>query len=224
MARETVTIDEIPSPDLDMQFRVLTTPILKYFTNLVRSSYEYKLYIQFLKNVLDVNKCSYYEGYSMENGLTIEAHHSPFTLYDICEAVAKRQFEENDGYVEAFSVGEEVTRLHFEFKVGLVPLNPTAHELVHSGELFIHPDIVLGDWKRFEAEYRTWFSEEAKVKYLDLIEFTKDPTVKAYPKILEKNEIILSVKGLESLKSIDIGKFIAATKTKQYLTDSSKEH
>ena len=149
----------------------------------------------------------------MENGFTVEIHHSPFTLYEICEAVANKQFSEKK-YVETFKVCEEVTRLHFEFKVGLVPLNPTAHELVHSGVLPIHPSIVLGNWRKFEEEYREYLSEDTKIKFMNTIEFEKNNDFTKFPKILERNEIKLEVKDQKSLSGFNIDKFIIESKMK----------
>lgn len=214
---QTINIDEIVLPDCDMKYRKITVQLIKYFDTLIRGSYEYKFFIHFLKNVLDVNRCAFYEGYNMENGFTIELHHSPFTLFDICESVAKKHFAINDGYVETFPVCEEVSRLHYEFKVGLVPLNPTAHELVHSGNLDIHPDIVMGDWRAFEKEYRSYLSEEVKVKLFNIEELIKKD-YKEFPKILEKNEIKLNIPQIENISKFNIDKFMIQEKMKQ-LTD-----
>ena len=93
-------IDEIAEPDFDMKFRDISVPMIKYFTHMVRMSYEYFMIIQFMKNFLDISRCAYYEGYNMKNGFSIEMHHAPLTLFDYCQIVANKQFAENKGYVE----------------------------------------------------------------------------------------------------------------------------
>jgi hypothetical protein len=213
LKEETIKIDDIPAPNFDMKYTEITVPLVKYITKLVRSTFEYKEYIQILKNYLDVNRCAFYEGYSIKNGFTIEIHHSPFTLFDICETVANKHLSASN-FIETFKVCEEVTRLHFEFKVGLVPLNPTAHELVHSGVLPIHPSIVLGNWKQFENEYKEYMSEELKVKYMNTIEFEATNDFTKFPKILERNELKLDVKGQNSLTGFSIDKLIVESKMK----------
>jgi hypothetical protein len=220
---EFIKIEDVPEPDFDMKYKIIGVPLYKYITRLVRTTYEYKEFIYFLKNFLDVDHCSYYEGYSIKNGFTIEIHHSPFTLFDICEVVAQKQYKENDGYIETFKVCEEVTRLHYEFKVGLVPLNPTAHELVHSDAIKIHPKLLLNDgWKTFEKEYREFMSEDLMSKYLETVKYEDDHDYKQFPKILERKEIKLDVPKFKSLQSIDLNKLVVQNKMK--LLEESDKH
>lgn len=207
---EMIRFEEIPPPQSDMKYRVINSNLLKYFTNVVRASYEYRSLIQHIKNFLDVNRCAFYEGYSIENGFTIELHHAPFTMYDICEAVAQRQFKENGGWIRTFIVCEEVAQLHYNFKVGLVPLNPTAHELVHSGVLEIHPDLVLGYWKEFYNEYESYLSDESKEKYKRAIEMEKTPPEKQ--NIMKRKEVKIVVNQFKALDNIDITQLIVDSK------------
>ena len=46
-------------------------------------------------------------------------------------------------------------KLHYEGKIGLVPLTKTAHELVHGGSIFIplNKDYVFGDYEKLIEEY-----------------------------------------------------------------------
>jgi hypothetical protein len=212
---EFIKIEDIPDPDFDMKYKVLGTPLFKYITKLVRSSYEYREFIFFLKNFLDVDHCTFYEGYSIKNGFIIEIHHSPFTLYDICEVVAKKQYKENNDYIETFKVAEEVTKLHYEFKVGLVPLNPTAHELVHAEALKVHPKLLLNEgWKTFATEYQEFMSEDLTAKYLDVLKYEKDYDYKLFPKILEQKEVKLDIPKFKSLSTFDADKLIIQNKIK----------
>lgn len=179
-----ITIDKIPDPEFDMKYYEYDEKAVKRTEALIRSSFEYRELISFMKNNLDVNHCSFYPEYGSINGLTIELHHSPFTLYDITEAVIRRMMKEY-GYWESFRVVEEVNRLHYEFKVGLTPLNPTAHKLVHSGSLVVHPKIVLGFWKEFYGEYNNYLGEDAFNKYNAAIDLEKGIKDIKVPKILE---------------------------------------
>lgn len=209
-----IEIEKIPKNKYDMKYFEIDVSLIKYITKLVRSTFEYKEFIQILKNYLNVNKCAYYEGYSMKNGFTLEIHHSPFTLYDICEVIANKQMS-NNKYIETFKVCEEVTELHFQFKVGLVPLNPTAHELVHSGALTVHPDLVLGSWKEFVEEYKSFMSNEIYNKYLDIIQYEKDNDPSKFPNILKQTDIKLKLPdNIKSLKELDLDNLIIDQKIK----------
>jgi len=138
----------------------------------------------------------------LEAGFTIELHHSPFTLYNIVEAVAMRMME-HDQKVETFLVVEEVNRLHYQFRVGITPLNPTAHELVHNGVLPVHPRIVIGDWKSFYSEYSAYLSEDAMNKYnTAVVAETVDPA-NLNLKILEYRPTSIEAPKMRHMISMD---------------------
>lgn len=146
--------------------------LIKYFESEIRDSFEYKYLIDLFKNTLDIKSCVFFKNYSLENGFKLEFHHHPFTLYDYTEAVVNKQIDdhhqeiENDGdYVYENEVEKEVVMLHYKLMVGLVPLNPTAHAQVHDGKLDIHPDLIIGNYDKFYAEYCKYLSEAAKNKY-----------------------------------------------------------
>jgi hypothetical protein len=151
-SKNVVYFESIPEPDFDMTYHEVTLGLTKYLTSLVRKTPEFRNFMTFVKTFLDVSRCSFYEDYSMKNGFIIELHHYPFSLFDICEAVATKMLKENS-YFKAFFVLEEVALLHYKFLVGLTPLNPTAHDLAHNNELKIHPKIIIGEWKELYKEY-----------------------------------------------------------------------
>lgn len=208
-----IKIDEIPDTNFDMKYYEYDTKDIGRVEKIIRSSEEYRSFIQFMKQNLDVNHCSFYEGYSMKNGLTIELHHSPFTLYNITEAVIVK-FMNRDKYWETFRVAEEVIRLHYEFKVGLTPLNPTAHKLVHNGVLKVHPKIVIGDWKSFYGEYNAYLSEDAILNYKEAIDLETKGGVDI-PKIMEYNPTSLETPNNKMITSDFIDRLCIESKIKQ---------
>lgn len=163
-----IHLEEIPNPDFDMKYYEYNEKAIKKLEIAIRGSFEYKGLFLFIKTYLNVDHCSFYEGYSMKNGLTIELHHAPFTLYDITEAVVAKSVHDK-GYFETFRVVEEVNKLHYQFLIGLTPLNPTAHKLVHSGKLPVHPKIIIGNWKEFYTMYQAFLNETAVKKYEDAL-------------------------------------------------------
>lgn len=178
-----ITIDEIPDPGFDMKYYEYNEKIIKKLEIAIRGSFEYKGLFMFIKTYLNVDHCAFYEQYSIKNGLTIELHHAPFTLYDITEAVVAKSMHDK-GYYETFRVVEEVNKLHYLFKVGLTPLNPTAHKLVHSGVLPVHPKIIIGDWKGFFTEYQAFLNESAIKKYTDALNLEEEKQNVEIPQIM----------------------------------------
>ncbi len=215
---------KLPVPAFDMKYRKLDPKIIKYITGRVRRTIEYKNIIEMMKRNMDINKCTFYKDYTIESGLSIELHHAPFTLYDYVETVANKHFtgtrpyradfpdeaeEEDDDvpYFEPWAVEEEVNELHFHLMVGLVPLNPTSHKLVHSGNLDIHPRMVQGRWRKFLAEYDEWLSDTARGKVTVFDELgTKDPD--DIPSILKYKPILISNSKFKLLANVEIEKVI----------------
>jgi hypothetical protein len=134
----------------------------------------------------------------MKNGYLIELHHYPFSLFDICEAVAGKKLSE-DGYIETFTVIEEAVLLHYKFQVGLIPLNPTAHKLAHVNELEIHPSMVVGEWKELYGIYAPFLSQTAVKKYEELLEIERKNKVPEFPSILKLNPLEIDVKGIPKI-------------------------
>lgn len=198
----TIKVDSIPPPDVDMYYRFIDVDLLKYFTSTVRSSYEYRTIIAYMKTFMDFESCVYYKGFSMKNGFKIELHHYPFTLFDICEAVANKHMKRNEK-IRTMDVCEEVAQLHFKFQVGFVPLNATAHKLYHSGSLEIHPDLIRGFWEEFYEEYQDYLSPEAVDKYKATIEMRhlENPQI---PMILRKSPVMLEVKSFVKLADVNL--------------------
>jgi hypothetical protein len=198
VSKPTIHLDEVPEPDFDMTYTKASLELIKYFTAVARKTPEYKAFIQFLKNYLDISKCSFFENYSMKNGFIIELHHHPFSLFDICEAVSQKQLSEKN-YIETFSVIEEVLLLHYKFWVGLIPLNPTAHDLVHMNELKLYPQMLVGEWKNLYKEYFPYLSQTAIKKYDELIEAENKKETLVFPDILKMKPIKVSINGIENV-------------------------
>lgn len=143
---ETATIDmyEIPEEDIN------EVKYTNYIEKIIRSSSEYKRYIQTVKREFDLNNCRFYDNIDLtEVKVSLELHHYPATLFDIVTAVRDFYFKEDTlKAYSSFEIAEIVMRLHYEGKVGLVPLTKTNHDLAHNGALFIPltEDYVFGDY------------------------------------------------------------------------------
>ena len=64
---------------------------IKRCEKVIRSSNEYRDYVAFLKENIDMDKCAFWKNVSSENSkrVKIEIHHEPFTLFDIVSVVVE---------------------------------------------------------------------------------------------------------------------------------------
>lgn len=155
--KETLEVDSSNKASMlvpDLNNAVAKTNFIKNVEKMVRGSLEYRKYIGFLKTNLNLTKCRFLENVDVSKlkKTHIEMHHYPFTLYDIVEIVTDKVDAEG-GILNELVVAEEVMKLHFENKIGLVPLTITVHQLVHEGQLFVPSTFVHGEYKKFMKEY-----------------------------------------------------------------------
>lgn len=133
---------------------------VKGLERLVRKSPEYKRFINCLKQ-MDITKCIFHPDVDIKKlkMTKIEFHHYPFTLYDISDTVLNKYItEQGNTKINPFEVAEEITKLHYQLKVGLVPLSKTMHELAHSGKKFINLKYVTQSYLKFIAEYSRYMN------------------------------------------------------------------
>lgn len=127
---------------------------------IIRSSKEYKDYVAFLKEYVDMSRCAFFKNVSNKdtNRIKLEIHHEPFTLYSITLSVVDRWIDEavplNDLYI-----ADEVMELHYANEVGLVPLAKTIHQVVHKSTGFIIPlTIVFGNYANYAKKYNEYIN------------------------------------------------------------------
>ena len=174
---EEVNINNLP--DVEMLYNIVSekdkVKTVKTCERMIRSSLEYKEYIKFLKEYIDMTKCSFFGNTKMDHysKFKVEIHHSPFTLYDITMTILLKHLDEY-GEINLFEVCEEVMKLHYQCKVGLIPLSTTVHKLVHEGMVFIPVQNVRGDWLAFYKEYEPYMPQDMKDKLRNIIKFSKE--------------------------------------------------
>lgn len=202
--KEEIKLGEIPEfdfetyPDLDEDEKVYK----HYISDIekeVRSSFEYKQFINFLRNYMDMNQCSFLFGVSNKENtnIKIEIHHYPFTLYDICEIVYTKRLFYNES-LDVEMVAKEVMQLHYKLMVGLIPLSRTVHKLVHNGKLFIPITSVLGRYDLFIELYDSFITPEQKDIINRIEKYTyEEKSELLNTTILDANNLSLDVKSEE---------------------------
>jgi hypothetical protein len=179
----------------------------KSIERLIRTSFEYKEFISFMKSELDMGKCYFFfninQRYMKRKKIGIEIHHTPLTLFDIVSIVYNYN-KENDLSLLDLYISQVVMKLHYQKLIGLIPLSTTLHELAHAGELFINTSYIWGEWEQFLTQYRSGFTDE-QVNKLDTIrELSSIESGKDKNKILlEKYFTYFEIDGVEMPKLID---------------------
>ena len=136
---------------------------IKRCEKVIRSSNEYRDYVAFLKENIDMDKCAFWKNVSSENSkrVKIEIHHEPFTLFDIVSVVVERFLDQ--GYpLNDLLIADEVMELHYANMVGLIPLSKTIHQIVHnSTKIRIPLNMVYGDYTSFltSEKYEAYVDE-----------------------------------------------------------------
>lgn len=125
---------------------------IKTVERIVRSSIEYRQYIEYLKKEIDMSSCAFFNNVNSECKVRLEIHHEPFTLFDIT-SILVGDFIEKGNMLNPILVAKEVMKLHYMNKVGLIPLSTTCHSLYHDGRLLIPLQCVYGDYLSFINDY-----------------------------------------------------------------------
>ena len=184
---------------------------IKRIENVIRSSNEYRDYIAFLKEHVDLDKCIFFQNVSSNKNskrrISIELHHEPFTLYDIVKVVLE-SFIENGNTINDLMIADDVLRLHYENKVGLVPLSKTAHEMIHaeeSAKLTIPLNMVYGNYSEFLEEFKDIVDRDDTLlfKLARKMEMTANLTPESFDAIRTKFTY-LEIDGVEDVEKLEL--------------------
>ena len=135
--------------------------LVKKVVQYCRRSPEYRRYTKFLTENMDLGRCFLSANLDDEEAKRggLEIHHYPLTIFDICEIVTLAKYIKKEHFT-LFSIANEVMRLHYQNRVGLVPLLETYHQAAHAGTLYIPPAVVFGKWLTFLEEYKDFLQEK----------------------------------------------------------------
>lgn len=169
----------------------LTEKVISYLEKEVRGSYEYQSYIKYLKDELDLTKCSLLPGIDQkEDSVSLEFHHYPLNLYEITEAVATSllsDLEEGES-ISCFDISEKVVEEHYKNNVGLVPLTTTLHKMAHNRSIIIPISKVNGNYKNFIKKYKESIPEDIQERIIEAEINSESDDAKLYNQTkLEKN-------------------------------------
>ena len=206
---QTFHIGELPEIE-DTQNYDLNNPkdltrFIKDVKSEVRTSFEYRELIRYLKEYGGFDRSGISENISNSDGskIKIEVHHTPLTIEDIVKIIyEKRRFYHEDLSLE--SVAKEVMECHYKGIVGLYPLTATEHELVHNGYLFIPPKDVFGRYDLFVSAYGQFIEPEDKETLEEIEAYSKNFNPAEQNKILAQSNIYIDPAGAYELPKLGI--------------------
>lgn len=204
---DVIKISELPDftiPDYDLNDEKDFKHYIADIERVVRSSFEYRQMVSYLREYLDMNKCSFYQNVSNADTakIRIEIHHEPLSLHDIVTTVYNKRVAFRES-LEVEMVSKEVMYHHYNMEVGLIPLAETVHELVHNQYLFIPTSKVYGNYKKFVQEYGPYMPPES-VETLDRVEsLTSGYEADEYNQVLSKKFIYVDASGCYDLPRLE---------------------
>ena len=152
----TNTLKSSDSP-FDLPLRIESLPsekdlhkFLKCVERIIRTSVEYRFWISFITTALGNTKCKLTHEQMSETN--IEIHHHPINLYTICKAVVNNKINAKELFC-TFDIATEVIELHFQNKVGYIPLLSDLHNKFHEGFLDLPMELVSGEYKEILKDY-----------------------------------------------------------------------
>jgi len=130
---------------------------LKNCEKIVRGSFEYKQWRNYITDVLSVNTCMITDEKMDE--VSIEVHHHIPSLFVLVKAFVNRKMEREEEF-STFDIALEVIELHFRNKIGYLTLLGSMHEKLHNGYLSVPISIVKGDYQYFIREFSKYLDED----------------------------------------------------------------
>ena len=131
----------------------------KFISNvekIIRGSLEYKLWRNYIIDVLGINECMVTKESVSE--VTIDLHHHIPSLFTVVTALVNEKIENGKDFC-TYDIAREAMELHFQNKIGYLTLIKTMHEKFHNGYLTIPIGFVKGDYKYFIKKYSKYLDE-----------------------------------------------------------------
>ena len=211
-AEQSVQIFPIHNvPDFEFEDYDLDNPkdFKKYIDSIeriCRMSFEYRRFVYFLREFMDMNQCSLYKNVTNLDTfkIKIHLHHEPITLYDMVMAVYNKRVANKEPITENM-VAKEVMYQHYMMRVGIIPLAETVHELVHNQYIFIPTTAVFGKYWEFVEIYGDYMDPSTIDTLKKIEEMSKDYKMDETSELLKMNLIYLDtseVFGTHNLEEI----------------------
>lgn len=130
---------------------------IKNCEKLIRGCLEYKLWRNYITDVLQIQSCVITEERMDQCG--IEIHHHPVSLFTIVKSVINEKLENEEAFC-SFDIATKVIELHFSNWIGFCVLVSSMHEKYHNGYLNIPRSLIRGNYNSYLENYSKYLEEE----------------------------------------------------------------
>jgi hypothetical protein len=166
---ETLTLYS-PNHPFDLSLRIRNfdnqKDFIKFAKNcelLIRKCVEYKLWKNYITDILHHTSCVVTDE-SMDE-LTVEIHHHIPTLFILVKSIINKYITEEKEF-SSFDIALDAIKIHFQNKIGYVPIISSMHEKFHNGFLAIPINLVKGNYTQFLNE----FGRFLEIEDIDIID------------------------------------------------------
>ena len=171
---------------------------INYVKQIIRSSPEYRSYVEFLKRNCGMDHDDIMPKIKSENGkrYSIELHHDPFSLFEIIHICLTKSEMEGEPH-NPFKLAEDVMLLHYDNKVGLINLAKTTHELAEKGKIFIPLQRIRQRYDLFYNEYEEYMESDLKERIKLKIQMSNASQGKYVSPSLTTEFVYVDIEGFE---------------------------
>ena len=125
--------------------------------NIIRKSVEYRLWVAYIKDVLQINTCMITNERMDE--VTLDVHHHIPSLFLLLKALINEKIEREEVF-STFDIALQAIEVHFSNRIGYAVLLKSMHEKFHNGFLSIPIELIRGDYRWFLDNYTRYLDEE----------------------------------------------------------------
>lgn len=123
---------------------------IKSIESQIRFSPEYRIWTSYIRECLGFYMCSITGEVHAQT--RVDLHHHPVSLFAIVKTVIFKYINSSKEFC-SFDIAEDVIELHYENRIGYLPLVRSLHEKYHSGFLSIPIELVHGDYHYLIREF-----------------------------------------------------------------------
>lgn len=125
--------------------------------DLVRAHEFYRItYPRYLKEVVGLDTCQVFPGIKDDDRkkISIEMHHFPLTMFDICEIVTKYLRVRECKDITTFKVANIVLEEHRQNRCRIIKVTKSTHQKIHDDAIYINYQQGFGDTLAFMDIYK----------------------------------------------------------------------
>ena len=142
---------------VDIEDEKTLNHFIKSCEKLVRLSPEYKLWTNYVRDVLGYTTCSITGEKHCET--TVEIHHHPISLYSYIKAIILKKSTDSEEFC-SFDIATCIIEEHYNMKVPFCLLLKSMHQKFHNGFLRIPMEIIVGDIEYFMKKYMHYLEDD----------------------------------------------------------------